>query len=202
VRTTLWAGCGLVLVGALQLCAQFGASVSFERGIELPVYGEVFGWIADVVLLAAAIVLAVGAPGEGGIVGDSGLAKVGLVLWGAGGLVPLLVPLLAGLVAGWLIIGLDALVLAGGAVAAVAIVRGGLRAWSRWSLLVLVAVEVLQLGQQIVLYTIPFPLAAYQVLDWQVLVVGLLQIAVGVGYLVAGRGAAIRARAASVRADW
>lgn len=199
MRTTTWAGSGFALVGVIHLLAAFGANVSVERGIELPVFGLSFDLIADVVLLVACVVLAFGAPGERAVV-ECLPARVGLILFGATGL-PFVLPLPPALWAGWVIIGLDALTVLGGAVAAIAVSRG-LRGWNRWSLAVLVAGEAVLLGVQIVLATVVLPLGAIVVLGWLPVAVEVLLIATGVGYLVAGRTAAIRSRTAEVRTQW
>ena len=81
LRTTLLGGSGLIVAGVLWILADEGSWFPHV------VTAAVWGVVADLILCAAAVVLAVGLSRETGIVGRSGWGVTTLILFGARNLV-------------------------------------------------------------------------------------------------------------------
>lgn len=109
--TSILAGAGLVIGGLSWLlgAAHLGAGDAFR--------GPVPAFIGDVAMLAAAVLLALGAPHEAGIVGASVSGRVALVVFGARNLVLDVAPWFPYAPGSWSVVTLNALLVVAFAVA-------------------------------------------------------------------------------------
>ncbi|NEM91656.1 hypothetical protein [Galbitalea soli] len=200
-RTTLLGGALLAVAG---LIALLGSARVTLPDSAIPFGSIIPATIADIVLLAAFITLAVGVRGETGIVGTSTVGRVALILFGCGYLLFGLFSLLplspgsgAALAAG---IVLQVLIVAAGLVAGVIALRAGVvNGAARWILLAVVVGNALWSIPAF----IPDAALALSLAVWKAeLVMPVGFVILGVSLAVHGRSAAIRHRLHAINENW
>ena len=203
--TTGWGG-GALAVGAV---IEVFAYLPFPHVTSAAVWSAA----SALVVLVAAIVLAVGVRGDGGIVGRSVLGRVALILFGAQGLAfaalgafvvnPLVAAVGLDDLSGALIVPFGAVIVlftAATIVAGVIVVRAGvIHGVARWMLLVVAGcatvLAVIQLLPAIAVQWVP-------ALLWVGWLPTIALLATGLSYALYGRSDAIRARAREFNEKW
>ena len=200
-RRTLWAGLLILLAAAAAVLDGFHASLYVDDNYSFPFDGTVAHRIADALLLAGFIVLALVRRGGQRVSGDSFGARVALVAFAA--FRPVNAIVLAATIddlqtRSWAAIALRLVLLLLGAYAAVSIMRAAvIDRWARRLLVMAVGAQMLLS----VLVTTPslvlLQLGASLWLLWP-----LSLAALGAGLLVDGRRAPIRRGVEAIRAGW
>jgi hypothetical protein len=154
-KTTGWAGAAIALGGTLTFLTVFGRRISDDVGAFLLATSPADIILAELLFLAATVILALGWPGERGVAGSSIVGKAALIAFGVFPLLNIVllwqvlpaVPVGADAV--WTLVGDLAgaaalLGLAAGVVAGVAVLRARvLHGFAGWALLVVAAWDVL-----------------------------------------------------------
>ncbi|MDF2442855.1 MAG: hypothetical protein JWR01_1058 [Subtercola sp.] len=205
-RTTLLGGLGIVLGVIYPLVGSIDPAWPRIPG------GQLVSWMVFAVALG---ILAFGVPGESGIVGDSGVGRVALFVFGihelvlgiAGAVTPMSTDPAAAVAAagtpaaifgGWVFLSVGILGLVAAVVAAVAIVRAGiLHGPARWALLPVPVAWAVGLA----LLFVPVQEVALVGVRFSTAVFPLLAL-VGAAYALHGRWPAIRARLRILNEKW
>jgi hypothetical protein len=200
--TTRWGGVGLAAAGVLLLAVGIAIGVPLSDAVLVALNGASVAVIAQLVQLAAAIVLAVGVHGEGGVVGRSGIGRTALIVFGAQGVAYRLlgvvqggaadgVPLVLVLSTAWQLAVIAAVVLAAIAVLRARVLHGP----ARWALVLVAAVHVVFVALQYV--PSGSVVTALEVLGG--LVQPALLIVTGVVYAVSGTSTRAEGRPLPIR---
>jgi hypothetical protein len=207
-RTTFWAGLCFVGAGLLQALVVVGFVLVSAGTLPVSVPSTALIVLAAVARAAGFVVAALGVRGEVGVVADSRLGAVALMLFGARDLVLVLLPLVEAApveqsVSPVVIVvntAITALVPIAGLVAAVIVLRtrvlGGLAHWALLPVaivgMLLVAVELAPFGDaQRVLPALPLEFLE-----------PVLMLVLGGAFLLHGRGEAVRYRAQVIEEHW
>jgi hypothetical protein len=205
--TTLWAGSGVVIVGALALFSALRVVLPLTQQISVPLFGHVATIVSALVLLAAMGILAFGVRGESGIVGRSAIGKGALLAFGIGALLLTFLDLVPvdqrspGLaVVITLVVSAQVLCVGAAVVASIVIARAGiLRGFARWAFVIVAASYLVLTGLSFVpMIEVAYALAALQT----ALLRPASLILLGLAYVLQGRSDAIRHRLQVINAKW